>query len=115
MLMRNLTLGKQVRVWGLATRGANYVIRGLELSFPPPTSWEMGRSWSCNQLPTAKDSIRFPRWLSGKRIRLPMQEMQETQFNPWVGKVPWRRKWQTAPVFLPGNFHGQRSLAGYTP
>ena len=32
-----------------------------------------------------------------------------------VGKIPWSRKCQTAPVFLPGEFHGQRSLAGYSP
>ena len=34
------------------------------------------------------------------------------RFDPWVQKVPWRRKWQPAPVFLPGEYHGQRSLAG---
>ena len=31
-------------------------------------------------------------------------------FNPWVGKITWRREWQPTPVFLPGEFHGQRSL-----
>ena len=36
-------------------------------------------------------------------------------FNPWIEKIPWRRKWQPTPVFLPGQFHGQRSLAGYGP
>jgi len=36
-------------------------------------------------------------------------------FDPWVGKVPWRRAWQPTPVFLPGDSHGQRSLAGYSP
>ena len=36
-------------------------------------------------------------------------------FDPWVGKIPWRRKWQPAPVLLPGNFHGQRSLVGCSP
>ena len=36
-------------------------------------------------------------------------------FDPWVGKIPWRRKWQPIPVFLPGKFHGQRSLVGYSP
>ena len=41
--------------------------------------------------------------------------MQETGFNPWVGKMPWRRKWQSIPVFLPGKSHGQRSLEGYSP
>ena len=36
------------------------------------------------------------------------------RFDPWVGKLSWRRKWQPTPVFLPGEFHGQRSLVGYT-
>ena len=35
------------------------------------------------------------------------------RFDPWVGKIPWRRKWQPIPVFFPGEFHGQRSLASY--
>ena len=36
-------------------------------------------------------------------------------FNPWVGKIPWSRKWQPTPVFLAGKFHRQRSLADYSP
>ena len=36
-------------------------------------------------------------------------------FNPWVGKIPWRRAWQPTPEFLPGESHGQRSLAVYSP
>ena len=36
------------------------------------------------------------------------------KFNPWVGKIPWRRKWQPTPVFLPGKSHGQRSLGNPT-
>ena len=36
-------------------------------------------------------------------------------FNPWVGKIPWRRKWQPTPVLLPGKSHGQRTLVGYSP
>ena len=39
--------------------------------------------------------------------------MVKNQFDPWFGKIPWRREWQPTPVFLPGEFHGQRSLAGY--
>ena len=38
--------------------------------------------------------------------------MQETGFSPWVGKIPWRRAWQSTPVFLPGESHGQRSPVG---
>ena len=34
----------------------------------------------------------------------------ETWLDPWVGKIPWRREWLPTPVFLPGEFHGQRSL-----
>ena len=54
----------------------------------------------------------LPWWPSSRRIYLPMQECG---FDPWVGKIPWRRKWQPTPVFLPGESHGQRSLAGCSP
>ena len=40
---------------------------------------------------------------------------QETWVQCLVGKIPWRRKWQPTAVFLPGEFHGQRGLAGYSP
>ena len=36
-------------------------------------------------------------------------------WETWVGKIPWRRKWQPTPVLLPGKFHGQRSLVNYSP
>jgi len=38
----------------------------------------------------------------------------QCRFNSWILKIPWRRKWQPSPVFLPGKFHGQRSLVGYS-
>ena len=41
---------------------------------------------------------------------LAMQEMQRFGFGPWVRKIPWRREWLPTLVFLPGEFHGQRSL-----
>ena len=44
-----------------------------------------------------------------------LQQCRRPGFNPWVWKLPWRRKWQPIPVFLPGEFQGQRSLAGYSP
>ena len=43
-----------------------------------------------------------------------MQEMNEL-WVPWVGKNPWSRKCQPTPIFLPVKFHGQKSLAGYSP
>ena len=44
-----------------------------------------------------------------------MPIMQDTQFDSWVGKIPWRREWQPTPVFLPGESHGQRILVGCNP
>ena len=41
--------------------------------------------------------------------------VQEIRFDPWVRKIPWRRAWQTTPVFLLGKFHRQRILVGYSP
>jgi len=51
-------------------------------------------------------------WLSGKESTYPCRRYG---FNPWVRKIPWRRKWQPTPVLLPGKSHRQRSLAGYSP
>ena len=51
-------------------------------------------------------------WLSKERICL---QGRRRSFNSWVGKVPWRRKRQPTPVFLPGKSQGQRSLVGYSP
>ena len=56
--------------------------------------------------------IGFPRWLSDKDSACKAGDMDS--FDPWVGKIPWRRKWQPTPVFLSGESHGQRSLAGYS-
>ena len=42
-------------------------------------------------------------------------QCRRPRFDPWVGKIPWRRKWQPTPVFLPGESHGERRLLGYSP
>ena len=47
-----------------------------------------------------------------KKISL---QCRRPRFDPWVGKIPWRREWRPTPGFLPGESHGQRSLAGYSP
>ena len=56
-----------------------------------------------------------PWWLSGKRICLYCRRHRRCGFDPWVGKIPWRKKWQPSPVSLSGKPHGQRNLAGYSP
>ena len=55
----------------------------------------------------------FPDGASGKELARQCTRHKRFGFNPWVGKIHWRRKWQPIPVFLPGESHGQRSLAGY--
>ena len=47
--------------------------------------------------------------------QLPTMQCGRPGFNPWVGKIPWRRRWQPTPVFLPGKSHGQRNLVVYSP
>ena len=56
-----------------------------------------------------------PRWHIGKESACRFRRHKRLGFDPWVGKMPWRRKWQTTPIFLPGTFCGQRSLVGYSP
>ena len=48
-------------------------------------------------------------WLSGKELAC---QWRRLGFDSWVEKIPWRRKWQPTPVFLPGKSHGQRSPWG---
>ena len=57
----------------------------------------------------------FPRGASGKEPISQGRRFKRCWFDPWVGKIPWRRKWHSTPVFFPGESHGQRSPAGYSP
>ena len=50
-----------------------------------------------------------------QRLKSVCLKCRRPGFNPWVGKIPWRRKWQPTPVFLPGKSHGQKSLVDYSP
>ena len=57
----------------------------------------------------------FPAGSMGKNPPAVKEIFRRFGFDPWVGKIRWRRKWQLTPVFLPGESHRQRSLAGYSP
>ena len=63
-------------------------------------TWSYGHVWG------------LPGGTRGKELTC---QCRRCGFYPWVKKIPWRRKWQPIPVFLPGKFHRQRSLAGYNP
>ena len=57
----------------------------------------------------------LPRWPSGKESACQYRRWKKGGFDSWVRRIPWCRKWQPSPVFLPEKFHGQRSLVGYSP
>ena len=54
-------------------------------------------------------------WLSAKESACQCRKCKVLGLDPWVGKIPQRRKWQPTPVFLLGKSHWQRSLVGYSP
>ena len=67
-------------------------------------------SWSLNFLFGAMGI--FLRCHSGKESTC---QCRRCRFDPWVGRIPWRREWEPPPVFLPGKSHGRRSLIGCSP
>ena len=68
--------------------------------------------WQINEVIHIKG---LPQWRSGKESACQCRMCKRCRFDPWVGKIPWRRKWQLTPVLFPRESHGQRSLVGYSP
>ena len=56
-----------------------------------------------------------PGGASGKQPACRCRRPKRHRFDPWIGKIPWRSVWQPSPAFLPGDSHGQKSLAGSRP
>ena len=52
---------------------------------------------------------------SGKEFSCQRKRLKRPEFDPWVEKISWSRKWQATPIFLPGKSNGERSLVGYRP
>ena len=57
----------------------------------------------------------FPGGARGKESASQCRKYRRQAFDLWIGKIPWKKKWQPTPVSLPGESHGQRNLAGYSP
>ena len=57
----------------------------------------------------------FPGSTNSKEPACQCRRSKRRGFDPWAWRIPWRRAWQPTPVFLPGESHGQRSLAGCSP
>ena len=75
----------------------------------------VAESWTRLKWLSSSSSMKdfgLPWWLKRWRICL---QCRRPRFDPWVGKIHWRRDLLTTPVFLPGEFRGQRSLVGYSP
>ena len=73
------------------------------------------RPGGVGEMPSPLNSQGFPGGAHGKESAWQCRRHKRHRFDPWVGKIPWRRAWQPTPVFLPGEFHGQRSLVDYSP
>ena len=82
-----------------------------------------GNLWSAdfNRIPERQSYealpplVGLPRWLSGKEPTYQCRKCRRHRFDPWVRKIPWRRKWQPTLVFLPEKSCGQRSMVGCSP
>ena len=89
---------------------------------PPSMGFSRQEHWSGLPFPSPGD-LHNPgikpgsSALQADSLLLSHQERPQcrTRFNSWVEKIPWRREWQPTPIFLPGEFQGQRSLVGYSP
>ena len=77
-------------------------------TFSKPQQWWISRHGKTFFICNPKGILGLPWWLSSKESTCQCRKH-------WVGKIPWRREWQPTPVFLPGESHGQRSLASYGP
>ena len=82
--------------------------------------------WCCysGHMGTSGKASTPPQMFPGNKLPPPISGFSEVKnpakagrcgFHLWVGKIPWRRKWQSTPEFLPGEIHGQRSLVSYSP
>ena len=76
--------------------------------------WNRLHSWSALSL-QLKLQRGFPDGSGGKEPGCQCRRWKRCRFNPCVRKIPWRKEWLTNPIFLPGEFHGQRNLVSYSP
>ena len=84
----------------------------LSLTPTPKHTSHIPMTQVCTHTCTHTHMPGLPWWLSGKESAC---QCRRHGFDPWVRKIPWKTKWQTTPVFLPGRSHGQRSLVSYSP
>ena len=87
---------------------SNQLILCRPLLLPPSGSFPMSQFFTSDG-----QSTGVPGGTSGKELTCQCRRHKRHRFNPWVGKIPWRRAGQPTPEFLPGKSHGQRSLQSF--
>ena len=102
-----------VKRFSLGDRQKNKAPRGWRQRRRGRKGQEMSLLWDQNQHYITQTV--FPGGPGGKEPACQCRRCKRCWFDPWVGKMPWRRKWQPTPASLPGKSHGQRSLVGYSP
>ena len=75
----------------------------------------MKSQWLCLPFFRSYAGTLVPRWLSGKKSTCQSKKCRRHPLDSWVGKIPWRRKWQSTTIFLPRKSCGQKSRMGYSP
>ena len=85
---------------------------GVTSSFPILGTFSAVISLNIFSGPFGQYPHGLPWWLRWQSVCL---QCGRSRFNPWDGKISWKRKWQPTPVFLPGKSHGRRSLVDYSP
>ena len=98
---------------GLGKSYKKVVFSGVAYRLLSTTRMELPNQACSASISSPQNSLdRLLWWLSGKESAC---QCRRCRFDPSSGKIPWRRKWQPTPVFLPGKSHGQRSLEGLNP
>ena len=84
------------------------------MKFIDPISWAIFLFFFFCFFDCVGSSLVFSGGTSGQEPTCQCRRHKRLGLDPWVRKIPWRRERQSSPVFLPGESHGQRSLAGYS-
>ena len=108
----------QHQSWNVSSENKNWVLikhkKGNYLKFEKIICQGSG-CWNFRSTLAESSPPRFVHLPSGGSMVKNLPTVQRCGFNPWVRKIPWKRKWQPTPVFLPGKFHGQWSPTAYSP
>ena len=87
--------------------------QSVPLFATPCTDGELKVGTRTDYFPSVITTLGLLRWCRDEESAFQCRRHKRCGFVPWVRKIPCSRKWQSAPVFLPGKFHGQRSLEDY--